>query len=72
MEKSTTRLRALLARPGMLLVPFVFHTLQAKAAEPAGFDLVYRTGFGTAAARGLPDLLGVPEAVERERAYGEP
>ena len=56
MDRSTTRLRALLGRPGMLLAPFVYDALQAKVAEAAGFDAVYMTGFGTAAARGLPDL----------------
>jgi 2-methylisocitrate lyase-like PEP mutase family enzyme len=50
------RLRAALAGPRMLLAPFVWDGLQARLAEAAGFEAVYMTGFGTAAARGLPDL----------------
>jgi len=53
----------------MLLAPFVFGGLQAKAAEAAGFDTVYMTGFGTAAARGYPDvgLLTLTEMVDNAR-----
>ena len=40
----------------MLVAPFVYDGLQAKAAQAAGFEAVYMTGFGTAAARGYPDL----------------
>jgi 2-methylisocitrate lyase-like PEP mutase family enzyme len=50
------RLRELLERPGMLLAPFVYDALQAKLAEAAGFEAVYMTGFGSAAARGYPDV----------------
>jgi len=53
---ATTRLRAMLARPEIIVAPFVFDCLQARLAEEAGFDAVYMTGFGTAAARGFPDL----------------
>jgi 2-methylisocitrate lyase-like PEP mutase family enzyme len=41
---------------GMILAPFVYDGLQAKIAAAAGFDAVYMSGFGTAAARGLPDV----------------
>ncbi len=56
-------LRALLAGPGPVVAPFAFDALQAKLAVAAGFEAVYMTGFGTAAARGFPDvgLLGVTE-----------
>jgi 2-methylisocitrate lyase-like PEP mutase family enzyme len=50
------RLRALLDRHGMIVAPFVYDCLQAKIAERTGFEAVYMTGFGTAAARGFPDL----------------
>lgn len=50
------QLRRALEAPGMILAPFVFDGLQARIAEQAGFEAVYMTGFGTAAARGLPDL----------------
>jgi len=69
-SRPTARLRALLARPGRLTVaPFVFDGLQAKLAAAAGFEVVYMTGFGTAAARGWPDvgLLGRAEMVENVR-----
>jgi 2-methylisocitrate lyase-like PEP mutase family enzyme len=40
----------------MVVAPFVYDALQAKIAERTGFNAVYMTGFGTAAARGFPDL----------------
>jgi 2-methylisocitrate lyase-like PEP mutase family enzyme len=54
----------------MRLAPFVYDALQAKLAEAAGFELVYMTGFGTAAARGYPDvgLLTLTEMVENARS----
>jgi 2-methylisocitrate lyase-like PEP mutase family enzyme len=39
-----------------VVAPFVFDGLQARLAERAGFSVLYLTGFGTAASRGLPDL----------------
>lgn len=54
--KATTRFRRLLKRPGLILAPFVFDAYQAKIAEAVGFRLLYMTGFGTAAARGYPDV----------------
>jgi 2-methylisocitrate lyase-like PEP mutase family enzyme len=73
MERSTTRLRALLSRPGMLLAPFVYDALQAKVAQAAGFEGVYMTGFGTAAARGHPDLglLTLTEMVANARTLAQ-
>src|SRR5216684_6992866 len=56
MNEPRSRLRNLLATPQMIVAPFVFDCLQAKLAVSAGFDAVYMTGFGTAAARGYPDL----------------
>jgi 2,3-dimethylmalate lyase len=56
MNEARARLRAMLAKPGMIVAPFVFDCLQARLAEAAGFEAVYMTGFGTAAARGYPDL----------------
>lgn len=58
------RLRELLARPRILVVPGVFDALSAKLAERAGFDAVYMTGAGTVnALAALPDigLLSVTE-----------
>jgi len=61
--RATTRLRQRLARREALVAPFVFDGLQARLARAAGFEAVYMTGFGTAAAHGLPDvgLLGLAE-----------
>ncbi len=56
MNEQRSRLRELLAGHEMIVAPFVFDCLQAKLAAAAGFDAVYMTGFGTAAARGYPDL----------------
>ncbi len=58
------RLRGLLARPQILVVPGAFDALSAKLIERAGFDAVYMTGAGTVnALTGLPDigLLSVTE-----------
>jgi 2-methylisocitrate lyase-like PEP mutase family enzyme len=70
MNKQRSRLRDLLATPEMIVAPFVFDCLQAKLAAAAGFDSVYMTGFGTAAARGYPDLglLTMSEMVANARA----
>lgn len=56
MSGARRRLREALAGPDLVLAPFVYDGLQARLAEAAGFEAVYMTGFGTAAARGLPDL----------------
>lgn len=69
MNDGARRLRELLAGPEMVVAPFVYDGLQAKIAEAAGFPAVYMTGFGTAAARGFPDLglLTMNEMVENVR-----
>jgi 2,3-dimethylmalate lyase len=56
MNEPRVRLREMLAKPAMIVAPFVFDCLQARLAAEAGFEAVYMTGFGTAAARGFPDL----------------
>ena len=70
MNEQRSRLRELLAGPEMIVAPFVFDCLQAKLAAAAGFDAVYMTGFGTAAARGYPDLglLTMSEMIANARA----
>jgi 2-methylisocitrate lyase-like PEP mutase family enzyme len=70
MNNPRARLREMLAKPGMIVAPFVFDCIQAKLAASAGFDAVYMTGFGTAAARGYPDLglLTMTEMVDNVRA----
>ena len=49
-------LRALLARPGLLIMPCCFDALSARLIERAGFPLTFMSGFAVSAARlGLPD-----------------
>ncbi len=55
--RSTTHLRALLARPGCIVAPGVADGLAARVVAIAGFDVVYMTGFGTSITRlGMPDV----------------
>ena len=70
MNNPRARLREMLAKPEMIIAPFVFDCIQAKLAVSAGFDAVYMTGFGTAAARGYPDLglVTMTEMVDNVRA----
>ena len=69
MPSTAARLRALLNSSEMVVAPFIFDAFQAKIAQAAGFQTVYMTGFGTAAARGFPDvgLLTMAEMVENVR-----
>src|SRR5262245_5488018 len=56
-ERTTTRLRALLAKPECIVAPGVADALAARLVALAGFDVVYMTGFGTALTRlGMPDV----------------
>jgi 2,3-dimethylmalate lyase len=73
MNEPRSRLRDLLAGSEMIIAPFVFDCLQAKLAAAAGFDSVYMTGFGTAAARGYPDLglLTMSEMAANARAISQ-
>ena len=68
--KPTRALRDALEGPEMLVAPFAWDGLQARLAQAAGFGAVYMTGFGTAAARGFPDLglLTLSEMAENARA----
>jgi 2-methylisocitrate lyase-like PEP mutase family enzyme len=54
--RPTTRLRQLLQGEELIVAPFAFDAMQAKIIERTGFPAVYMTGFGTAAARGYPDV----------------
>jgi 2-methylisocitrate lyase-like PEP mutase family enzyme len=58
-------LRELLAAPSMLIAPGAYDGIGARLIEQAGFNAVYMTGAGTAAARGYPDfgLLDMGEMV---------
>jgi len=56
MKPVRARLREMMAQDRPVVAPFVYDGLTAKLAQAAGFQAVYMTGFGTAAARGFPDL----------------
>jgi len=67
----TTRLRELLAGPGLIVAPGAYDALSARLIAQAGFSVVYMTGFGTAASvLGQPDvgLLTMSEMVSRAAA----
>jgi methylisocitrate lyase len=51
-----TRLRALLAKPGILRVPGAHNGLAALQAKAAGFEALYLSGAAMTASMGLPDL----------------
>ena len=55
--RSTTRLRQMLAAPGIIVAPGAYDGISARLIEAAGFRAVYMTGAGTAASHlGQPDL----------------
>ena len=55
--KATTRLRQLLARPGLVMAPGVSDALMARLVAKHGFEAIYMTGAGTSAVRlGMPDV----------------
>lgn len=64
------RLRALLARPGLLLMPGCHDAISAKLVEQAGFPTAFMSGFAVSAARlGLPDtgLISYGELLDQGR-----
>ena len=65
-----TRLRALLAEPGIRVMPCCFDPLSARLIETAGFPLSFMSGFAASAVRlGLPDtgLMSYGEVVDQGR-----
>jgi len=60
-----SELRAMIKRGGMIIAPGAYDCITAKLIEHAGFEAVYMTGAGTAAAHGYPDygLLTMSEMV---------
>lgn len=68
--RKTSRLRELLRREEILILPGAFSPFVARQIEAAGFEAAYLTGFGTAAdVLGRPDLglLTLPEMVAHAR-----
>src|SRR5258705_13204586 len=55
--RTPTRLRQMLAAPGLIVAPGAYDGFSARLIEAAGFSLVYMTGAGPAASHlGQPDL----------------
>jgi 2-methylisocitrate lyase-like PEP mutase family enzyme len=56
MSTAAARLRALLNRPGILLMPGCHDAMSARLVEEAGFEIGFMSGFAVSAARlGMPD-----------------
>ena len=65
---SADRLRTLLARPGILVMPGCHDAISARLIEEAGFELGFMSGFAVSAARlGMPDtgLISYGELAEQ-------
>ena len=68
---TTDDLRALLARPGLRVMPCCFDALSAKLIADAGFPLTFMSGFAVSAAKlGLPDtgLVSYGEMLDQARS----
>ena len=67
MTRTTTKLRELLARDGLLIAGGVYDGLGAKVVEEAGCEAVYVSGFCVEASYGYPDtgLLTMSECADR-------
>jgi len=68
MSKAAARLRALLDRPGILLMPGCHDAISARLIEEAGFELGFMSGFAVSADRlGMPDagLISYAELVDQ-------
>ena len=64
------RLRQLLAKPEMLVMPACYDALSAKLIQRAGFGVTFMSGFGVAATRlGMPDtgLISYGEMLDQGR-----
>jgi 2-methylisocitrate lyase-like PEP mutase family enzyme len=72
-EKMRKKLRELLVRPGMLLLPKVGDALGARIVEEAGFEVVGPSGHCVGASYGMPDagLLTMTEMVVRATFIAE-
>ena len=71
---ATGKLKEFLSQKKLIVAPGAYDALTAKLIEGAGFDCVYMTGFGTAAATlGLPDigLLTMTEMLQNARAIAD-
>ncbi|MCI0653814.1 MAG: isocitrate lyase/PEP mutase family protein [Methylococcaceae bacterium] len=70
MNSPADKLRKLLDRPGLLIMPGCHDAISAKLIEAAGFDVAFMSGFAVSGSRlGLPDtgLISYGEMVEQAR-----
>jgi 2-methylisocitrate lyase-like PEP mutase family enzyme len=70
MGSPADRLRQLLARPGLLVMPGCHDAMSARLIEEAGFELGFMSGFAVSASRlGMPDtgLISYGELVDQGR-----
>src|SRR5436305_5646652 len=70
MPSPADRLRALIARPGILVMPGCHDAISARTIEQAGFEVAFMSGFAVSAARlGMPDtgLISYAELVDQGR-----
>lgn len=70
MISSAEKLRKLLAKPGLLVMPGCYDAISAKLIERAGFELLFMSGFAVSGARlGMPDtgLISYGEMVDQGR-----
>lgn len=67
--KSSTKLRHLLRGQRTLVAAGAHDALTAMIFEKVGFEVIYMTGYGTAAAMGMPDvgLATIDEMVRNAR-----
>src|SRR6476619_2137289 len=68
MPTAADRLRALLKRPGLLVMPGCHDAMSAKLIEEAGFEIGFMSGFAVSASRlGMPDtgLISYGELVDQ-------
>jgi 2-methylisocitrate lyase-like PEP mutase family enzyme len=68
MSTPAARLRALLERPGILVMPGCHDAMSARLIQEAGFEIGFMSGFAVSAARlGMPDtgLISYGELVEQ-------
>jgi 2-methylisocitrate lyase-like PEP mutase family enzyme len=68
MPTPAERLRTLLARPGILIMPGCHDAISARLIEEAGFEIGFMSGFAVSAARlGMPDtgLISYGELVDQ-------
>lgn len=70
MQSPADRLRELLAKPGLIVMPGCHDAMSAKLCEEAGFDVMFMSGFAVSGSRlGAPDtgLISYAEMVDQGR-----